>query len=202
MVGIIYSTWILQYIALATVGFFLGFLIRKLLDGPCIRTMKEQIKELTMHLMEAERLLSERAEGLWKSDTSSGIGDGYTRAVRDATTDQISEERIEFPVPEREEFEKTIVDLDIREAEQLSELSANRKVRIRKLSGIDTKIKLLTSFVGFEEERPVVGKKYRVFTQDGKVFSSSPVSTISGNFIRTKNSIYEIEEFMPSGVND
>jgi len=160
--------------------------------------------------MEAERRLSERAEVLWNDfkhfdippaprlDSPSEIWNRYDRSARKAGTDQISEQRIESAVAEREEFEETIVGLNIQEAERLSELLIKRKVRIRKLSGMDTKIKLLTSFVGFEEERPVVGKEYRVLTQDERVFSSSPVANITGNFIRTQNSIYEIEELRPS----
>lgn len=206
----IYFIWIFQYIALAIVGFLVGFLICRLSDGPSIRTMKEQIEDLTALLMEAERLLSEKAEVLWNDsnhfdippapglDSPSEIWNRYNRSARNSGTDRISEQRIESAAAESEEFEETIVGLNIQEAERLSELSIKRKVRIRKLSGMDTKIKLLASFVGFEEERPVVGKEYRVLTQDEKVFSSSPVANITGNFIRTQNSIYEIEELMPS----
>jgi hypothetical protein len=212
MTDILYSTGPVQYIAFTIISFLLGAFIGKLFGGPSFKAMREEEEKLKVRLMEAERLLSERTERLWGNLRSLGKGlgsqsdshletwDHRNRADMLDIANQYADEPIEDTPQEGEELEETIIYSSIPEADPLSELSAKRKVQVKKLAGVDTKIKTLTSFVGLEEERPVLGKKYRVFIENGKVFKSSPVTDITGNFIRTKNSIYEINVLLPNGM--
>ena len=68
-----------------------------------------------------------------------------------------------------------------------------RKVKITKVLGKKTGIKLQSSFVGLEEMPPKVGKSYRVYVESGKVLRTTPVSQVLPDFIKTENSLYRIE---------
>jgi hypothetical protein len=69
-----------------------------------------------------------------------------------------------------------------------------RQVKIIKMSGRKTQpIAVNTPIEGWEAERPKMGDCYRVYKDDGGVFSSSPVTEVQPGYIRTQNSFYRLE---------
>ena len=72
-------------------------------------------------------------------------------------------------------------------------ITSRRKVKITKVLGKRTGIKLQASFVGVEDTPPEVGKSYRVFVESGKMLRTTPVSQVLPDFIKTQNSLYKIE---------
>ena len=69
-----------------------------------------------------------------------------------------------------------------------------RKVRIKKISGKDTDLRVGSSFIGLEGKPAEVGKKYCVLLDDRMIFRSSRVVEITDSHIQTRNSVYEIVE--------
>jgi hypothetical protein len=69
-----------------------------------------------------------------------------------------------------------------------------RKVRIIKLSGRKgASLDIQSSLIGWEEDRPKIGKHYRVFKEDGGVFRSALVTKVAHDHFQTQNSLYQIE---------
>lgn len=69
-----------------------------------------------------------------------------------------------------------------------------RKVRITKMSGErSSQMQVQTSVVGWEENRPQVGKSYRLFKDDGGLFRSARVIKVTPDYFQTQNSVYRIE---------
>jgi hypothetical protein len=72
--------------------------------------------------------------------------------------------------------------------------AAPRKVRITKVSGKEgAQVDIRATVVGWEEGRPAPGRGYRVFKDDGGVFSSAPVTKVTPGHFQTQNSLYRIE---------
>lgn len=71
---------------------------------------------------------------------------------------------------------------------------ALRKVRITKMRGKKvSQVDVNDSLEGWEAERPRVGEIYRVYKDDGGMFSSSVVLDLRPGYIQTQNSEYRIE---------
>ncbi len=69
-----------------------------------------------------------------------------------------------------------------------------RKVRITKVSGRKgARLGLQIVIVGWEEERPCVGKNYRLFKEDGGIFRSALVTRVTEDYFQTQNSLYRLE---------
>jgi hypothetical protein len=65
-----------------------------------------------------------------------------------------------------------------------------RKVRVRK---VGKKNGDRNVGVGWEECFPLIGKRYSVFMDDGRVFRTSVVTKVNAERIYTRNSLYQIE---------
>jgi hypothetical protein len=69
-----------------------------------------------------------------------------------------------------------------------------RQVRITKASGRpDSKVPAFTVVDGWEAARPRVGEVYKVYRDDGGVFSTSIVMEVQQDYFQTQNSLYRIE---------
>jgi len=76
----------------------------------------------------------------------------------------------------------------------LKEERSTRKVRITKASGKNhVPVRPFSSVEGWEAEQPKVGEKYRLYTHDGHVFATSPVTAVKSDYLQTQNSLYRIE---------
>jgi len=76
----------------------------------------------------------------------------------------------------------------------LKEEKSLRKVRITKVSGRKAaQVRTHTSVEGWEAARPGAGENYRIYKDDGGVFSTSPVIEVKSDYFRTHNSLYTIE---------
>jgi hypothetical protein len=76
----------------------------------------------------------------------------------------------------------------------LARAKALRKVRITKMRGkIPSRVAVRASVVGWEAKRPRVGKKYRLYKDDGGVFRSALVTEVKPGFFQTRNSLYRVE---------
>jgi hypothetical protein len=69
-----------------------------------------------------------------------------------------------------------------------------RHVRITKMGGKKgAKLAVETAILGWEEDRPQIGKNYRVFKEDGGVFRSAVVTKVTDDQFHTVNSLYRLE---------
>lgn len=66
-----------------------------------------------------------------------------------------------------------------------------RKVRLTKAS--QTKKGADAAVVGWEESPPALGKSYKIFTDTGGVFRTSILVKVAPGYIRTRNSLYEVQ---------
>jgi hypothetical protein len=79
----------------------------------------------------------------------------------------------------------------------LEQQKALRKVGVTKMRGKKTSpMAVKTSVVGWEAERPCVGKNYRIYKEGGGIFRSARVTEVKPGYFQTKNSLYRIEVLM------
>jgi hypothetical protein len=184
-------------------AFCLGFFLSWILGGRLIDRVKKEKKDLKYRLQNEEGLLSGRLSSIWPEHEGSHRSNNSQKDLVAERTNPSAGETMESPLGQKVEepdkisvartrvLQESLLEQDVQE--RLSDSTRRRKVRITKRYGRDNKIKLQTSLVGLEDKPPDVGKNYRVFTKDGKVFTSSPVTKVAGKLIHTKNSTYEID---------
>ncbi|MEJ5376571.1 MAG: hypothetical protein WHX93_08330 [bacterium] len=66
-----------------------------------------------------------------------------------------------------------------------------RRIRLTRLGGGKGETHRIIE--GWENEEPRVGKSYLIFQEGGRVLRTSPLTRISGAFVQTRNSLYQIE---------
>jgi hypothetical protein len=69
--------------------------------------------------------------------------------------------------------------------------TGKRRVRLTRLGG--GKGELNKVIEGWEDGEPRVGKSYRVFQDSGRVIRTSPLTRVSGEFLQSRNSLYQLE---------
>lgn len=82
-------------------------------------------------------------------------------------------------------------------AENIDKLNKKKKtprvVKITKTSRKDPSRLAFHTSIGWEAEEPCVGKSYRIYSQDGGIFYSAPVTKVATDHFQTQNSLYRIE---------
>lgn len=68
---------------------------------------------------------------------------------------------------------------------------AHRRVRLTRLGG--GKGDAHKVIEGWENNEPQLGKSYLIFQESGRVVRTSPLTRISGDFLQTRNSLYQLE---------
>jgi len=69
------------------------------------------------------------------------------------------------------------------------------RVTVTKIKGIDgSRFPEGTCREGWEEFEPVVGRRYFILLENGKVFRTGKVLKIDGNVFETKDSVYHRKE--------
>jgi len=66
-----------------------------------------------------------------------------------------------------------------------------RRVRLTRLGG--GKGETHRVIEGWENREPQLGKSYLIFQESGRVVRTSPLTRISGAFLQTRNSLYQLE---------
>jgi hypothetical protein len=96
-------------------------------------------------------------------------------------------------------FYEALEETAIAEADVAPEPPASgaKKIRLTKVHGLDSVVKIGEFIIGFEESPPEPGKAYCLTTLDGKAFRTSIIVRLSQAYIHTRNSIYYIETLEP-----
>lgn len=72
-----------------------------------------------------------------------------------------------------------------------ADYTRKRKVRLRRCGG---GLQILDTIIeGWEQQPPVVGKSYVVLQENGRFIRTSSITKITGKFLHTRNSVYELE---------
>lgn len=69
--------------------------------------------------------------------------------------------------------------------------ASRRRVRLTRLGG--GKGETHRVIEGWENGEPQLGKSYLIFQESGRVVRTSPLTRISGGFLQTRNSLYQLE---------
>jgi hypothetical protein len=182
----LWSNLQLKFVIFPIVAFILGFLIRRFLNKRFINEMNDETEDLRNRLRSAKRLLSREYQPLAKH------GEVYGE----------QESRVEEASPGDDSSVKDTMEtaLDRGDTTSIHPDSTDqpppgqkRTVRLVKVFGKESKTKLPSTIVGIEEVPPEVGRSYRVIQGDGSAFCTSTVTKVGIGYIRTENSVYEIE---------
>lgn len=182
----LWSSLQLKFVIFPIVAFILGFLIRRFLNKRFLNEMNDEIEDLRNRLRSAKRLLSREYQPLAKD--VQVFGEQKSRVEVASLGDDFSLKDTMETAPDR--GEKTGIHPDSTDQEPPPQ---KRTVRLVKVFGKERKTKLPSTVVGIEEVPPEVGRSYRVIQGDGSAFCTSTVTKVGVGYIRTENSVYEIE---------
>ena len=182
----LWSSLQLKFVIFPIFAFILGFLIRRFLNKRFLNEMNDEIEDLRNRLRSAKKLLSREYQPLARH------GEVYAE----------KKSRVEAASPGDDPSIKDTMEtaLDRGETTSIHPDSTDqspprrkRTVRLVKVFGKESKTKLPSTIVGIEEMPPEVGRSYRLIQGDGSAFCTSTVTKVGVGYIRTENSVYEIE---------
>jgi hypothetical protein len=176
-----------EFIVFGAVAFLLGFLTRRFLNKRLTHEMLVEIEDLRKRLRSARRLLSSKQSSTRLEKGRQDQGHDAQVELAQRGEDLSIKDTMGSP-PDHGPRNSAHRGMTAK-----SYLTQKRMVRLVKLFGKEGKVNQYSSIVGLEEAPATVGRKYRVVQENGFVFSTSTVTKVGRGYIRTQNSVYEID---------
>lgn len=179
----------LKLIAILLASFFLGFQIRRFMNRRLLSEMKEDIVYLKTRIEDAEDLLSREPVSVLQEIENPPTS-------LDSLKDGTPGETKEFGSGMTYTSEEKLVDEDVKltDSTPLDRSRPRQMVRLTKIVGdVDGGTTDQPPILGFEENPPVEGERYRILKEDGSTLYIPPVTKVTSEYILTDDSVYKIE---------